>query len=101
MSYKCISLQEGSYEYKYIVDGEWMCNNNELIASVNKDGHVNNYVQVRFSYLALYCKEGGGGLDKEEGSSSPGKIKSSYTLLMLIGICMYTFFAMLASCGLL
>ncbi|GMY09333.1 Phosphoglucan phosphatase DSP4, amyloplastic [Fagus crenata] len=39
-------LAEGSYEYKYIVDGEWMCNNNELIASVNKDGHVNNYVQV-------------------------------------------------------
>uniref|UniRef100_A0A2N9EM96 Uncharacterized protein n=1 Tax=Fagus sylvatica TaxID=28930 RepID=A0A2N9EM96_FAGSY len=39
-------LAEGSYEYKYIVDGEWTCNNNELIASANKDGHVNNYVQV-------------------------------------------------------
>lgn len=39
-------LPEGSYEYKYIVDGEWMCNNYELVTSDNKDGHVNNYVQV-------------------------------------------------------
>lgn len=39
-------LPEGCYEYKYIVDGEWACNSYELLAPVNKDGHVNNYVQV-------------------------------------------------------
>ncbi|KAH9704116.1 phosphoglucan phosphatase DSP4 [Citrus sinensis] len=37
---------EGRYEYKYIVDGEWTCNKYELVTSPNKDGHVNNYVQV-------------------------------------------------------
>ncbi|CAL0321236.1 unnamed protein product [Lupinus luteus] len=39
-------LPEGHYEYKYIVDGEWTCNNDELVTSPNKDGHVNNYVKV-------------------------------------------------------
>ncbi|KAF5959353.1 hypothetical protein HYC85_000562 [Camellia sinensis] len=38
--------QEGCYEYKYIVDGEWTYNSSELVTPVNKDGHVNNYVQV-------------------------------------------------------
>ncbi|KAI8030047.1 Phosphoglucan phosphatase DSP4, amyloplastic [Camellia lanceoleosa] len=39
-------LPEGCYEYKYIVDGEWTYNNSELVTPVNKDSHVNNYVQV-------------------------------------------------------
>ncbi|XP_068652044.1 phosphoglucan phosphatase DSP4, amyloplastic isoform X2 [Aristolochia californica] len=39
-------LLEGRYEYKYIVDGEWLCNKYELITQPNKDGHVNNYVRV-------------------------------------------------------
>lgn len=39
-------LPEGRYEYKYIVDGEWTCNKYELVTYPNKDGHVNNYVQV-------------------------------------------------------
>ncbi|KAK9283915.1 hypothetical protein L1049_012170 [Liquidambar formosana] len=39
-------LPEGRYEYKYIVDGEWMCNKHELVSSANDDGHVNNYVEV-------------------------------------------------------
>ncbi|KAJ6836687.1 phosphoglucan phosphatase DSP4, amyloplastic isoform X2 [Iris pallida] len=39
-------LPEGRYEYKYIIDGEWTCNKYELITSPNRDGHVNNYVQV-------------------------------------------------------
>ncbi|PIN19353.1 hypothetical protein CDL12_07973 [Handroanthus impetiginosus] len=39
-------LPEGHYEYKYIVDGEWVCNKNELITTPNRDGHVNNYVTV-------------------------------------------------------
>ncbi|KAL7228580.1 hypothetical protein ACSBR2_007316 [Camellia fascicularis] len=39
-------LPEGCYEYKYIVDGEWTYNSSELVTPVNKDGHVNNYVQV-------------------------------------------------------
>ncbi|ESW16300.1 hypothetical protein PHAVU_007G145000 [Phaseolus vulgaris] len=40
-------LPEGRYEYKYIVDGEWTCNKDELVTSPNKDGHVNNFIQVR------------------------------------------------------
>ncbi|RDX66325.1 SEC12-like protein 1 [Mucuna pruriens] len=39
-------LPEGLYEYKYIVDGEWTCNKDELVTSPNKDGHVNNFIQV-------------------------------------------------------
>ncbi|KAK4431066.1 Phosphoglucan phosphatase DSP4, amyloplastic [Sesamum alatum] len=39
-------LPEGQYEYKYVVDGQWVCNEYELITSPNKDGHVNNYVKV-------------------------------------------------------
>ncbi|XP_041022039.1 phosphoglucan phosphatase DSP4, amyloplastic-like isoform X1 [Juglans microcarpa x Juglans regia] len=39
-------LPEGCYEYKYIVDGEWTFNKHELVTSVNKDGHINNYVEV-------------------------------------------------------
>ncbi|KAI3520393.1 hypothetical protein L1887_09787 [Cichorium endivia] len=39
-------LLEGRYEYKYIVDGEWMTNKNEPVTHDNKDGHVNNYIQV-------------------------------------------------------
>ncbi|XP_034705267.1 phosphoglucan phosphatase DSP4, amyloplastic-like [Vitis riparia] len=39
-------LPEGHYEYKYIVDGEWTCNEHEFVRAPNKDGHVNNYVHV-------------------------------------------------------
>ncbi|CAA6675109.1 unnamed protein product [Spirodela intermedia] len=39
-------LPAGRYEYKYIVDGEWTCNEEELVTSPNDDGHVNNYVQI-------------------------------------------------------
>ncbi|KAK6929123.1 AMP-activated protein kinase, glycogen-binding domain, partial [Dillenia turbinata] len=36
-------LPEGRFEYKYIVDGEWVCNKDERITT---HGHVNNYVKV-------------------------------------------------------
>uniref|UniRef100_A0A1D1ZB83 Dual specificity protein phosphatase 4 n=1 Tax=Anthurium amnicola TaxID=1678845 RepID=A0A1D1ZB83_9ARAE len=39
-------LPEGKYEYKYIIDGEWTCNEYELVTNPNSDGHVNNYVHV-------------------------------------------------------
>ncbi|KAI4352647.1 hypothetical protein L6164_006878 [Bauhinia variegata] len=39
-------LPEGSYEYKYIVDGNWTCNKDEHVTSPNKDGHANNLIQV-------------------------------------------------------
>ncbi|GJN09363.1 hypothetical protein PR202_ga27364 [Eleusine coracana subsp. coracana] len=39
-------LPEGRYEYKYIVDGKWLCNENEQITKPNADGHVNNFIQV-------------------------------------------------------
>ncbi|CAL4920322.1 unnamed protein product [Urochloa decumbens] len=39
-------LPEGRYEYKYVVDGRWLCNEHENITKPNADGHVNNYVQV-------------------------------------------------------
>ncbi|CAN6487154.1 unnamed protein product [Victoria cruziana] len=38
--------QEGRYEYKYIVSGEWVYNTNEPVTSPNTDGHVNNYIEV-------------------------------------------------------
>ncbi|GFQ00342.1 phosphoglucan phosphatase dsp4 amyloplastic [Phtheirospermum japonicum] len=40
-------LPEGQYEYKYIVDGKWVCNKNHPITSPNNDGHVNNHVKVQ------------------------------------------------------
>lgn len=43
--------QEGRYEYKYIIDGEWTLNQDEPISAPNKDGHVNNYIQVKFNSL--------------------------------------------------
>lgn len=39
-------LPEGCYEYKYVVDGDWISNEDELVTTPNKDGHVNNYVLV-------------------------------------------------------
>ncbi|KVI09671.1 phosphoglucan phosphatase DSP4, amyloplastic isoform X1 [Cynara cardunculus var. scolymus] len=39
-------LLEGRYEYKYIVDGEWMTNKYEPVTPVNKDGHINNCILV-------------------------------------------------------
>ncbi|KAL9251440.1 Phosphoglucan phosphatase DSP4, amyloplastic-like protein [Drosera capensis] len=39
-------LPEGRYEYKYVVNGEWLWNKHELVTPQNKDGHINNYVQV-------------------------------------------------------
>lgn len=54
---KLIFAQEGRYEYKYIVDDEWLCNKDELLTSANNDGHVNNYVEVRLfpSIETLLC----------------------------------------------
>eukprot|EP00252_Welwitschia_mirabilis_P011425 TRINITY_DN2567_c0_g1_i3.p1 TRINITY_DN2567_c0_g1~~TRINITY_DN2567_c0_g1_i3.p1 ORF type:complete len:417 (-),score=88.01 TRINITY_DN2567_c0_g1_i3:129-1379(-) len=40
-------LPVGHYEYKYIVDGIWTCNEDELTTSPNIDGNVNNYIEVR------------------------------------------------------
>ncbi|XP_057836146.2 phosphoglucan phosphatase DSP4, amyloplastic isoform X2 [Cryptomeria japonica] len=40
-------LPEGHYEYKYVVDGNWTINMDELVTSPNKDGHVNNYIEVK------------------------------------------------------
>ncbi|KAM3316665.1 hypothetical protein ACQJBY_034669 [Aegilops geniculata] len=39
-------LPEGRYEYKYVVDGNWVCNEHEMKTKPNADGHVNNYIQV-------------------------------------------------------
>ncbi|XP_078155663.1 dual specificity protein phosphatase (DsPTP1) family protein isoform X3 [Carex rostrata] len=39
-------LADGRYEYKYVVDGNWNCNENEALTSPNGDGHVNNYIEV-------------------------------------------------------
>ncbi|KAJ8624080.1 hypothetical protein MRB53_032610 [Persea americana] len=50
-------LPEGRYEYKYIVDGEWTCNEYELVTHPNGDGHVNNYVNVDGNDRDLKSKE--------------------------------------------
>ncbi|KAL4190998.1 hypothetical protein AMTRI_Chr07g78640 [Amborella trichopoda] len=39
-------LPEGHYEYKYIIDGKWTCNPDDLVTKPNRDGHVNNYIDV-------------------------------------------------------
>ncbi|KAF5790103.1 putative tyrosine specific protein phosphatase [Helianthus annuus] len=39
-------LPEGRYEYKYIVDGEWVTNKHELLTPVDDKGNINNYLQV-------------------------------------------------------
>ncbi|URE31408.1 Dual specificity phosphatase, catalytic domain [Musa troglodytarum] len=36
------NLPEGRYEYKYIVDGKWLCNKDELLTRANSDGHVSS-----------------------------------------------------------
>lgn len=43
-------LQEGQFEYKYIIDGDqWTHNEAELVIGPNNDGHTNNYVKVIIS----------------------------------------------------
>lgn len=39
--------QEGQFEYKYIIDGEWKHNEAEPFIGPNKDGHTNNYAKVK------------------------------------------------------
>ncbi|KAF3575044.1 hypothetical protein F2Q69_00061556 [Brassica cretica] len=39
-------LPEGQFEYKYIIDGEWIHNEQEPFTGPNKDGHTNNYAKV-------------------------------------------------------
>lgn len=51
-----LALQEGRYEYKYIIDGEWTCNDFELVTTPNDDGHVNNYIQVSLNCLIYVWK---------------------------------------------
>jgi Glycogen recognition site of AMP-activated protein kinase len=46
-------LKEGRYEYKYNIDGEWKCNENEALTSPNGDGHVNNYIEVSCSHVQV------------------------------------------------
>ncbi|XP_073000969.1 phosphoglucan phosphatase DSP4, amyloplastic isoform X1 [Typha latifolia] len=51
------NLPEGWYEYKYIVDGKWTLNKDELVTSPNSDGHVNNYIQVFSSDTSAETRE--------------------------------------------
>ncbi|MCO5579773.1 hypothetical protein L7F22_033635 [Adiantum nelumboides] len=39
-------LLVGKYEYKYVVDGIWTTNPHEPLTEANKDGHINNFVEV-------------------------------------------------------
>lgn len=39
-------LPVGKYEYKYVVDGTWTTNPHEPLTQPNKDGHINNFVEV-------------------------------------------------------
>lgn len=36
----------GKYEYKYVIDGTWTTNPHEPLTQPNKDGHINNFVEV-------------------------------------------------------
>lgn len=44
-------LPEGRYEYKYIIDENWTYSTDELVTPRNKDGHVNNYIEVTSHHL--------------------------------------------------
>ncbi|KAH9288544.1 hypothetical protein KI387_032661, partial [Taxus chinensis] len=44
-------LPVGRYEYKYIIDGNWVYNTDELVTQLNADGHVNNYIEVKDDHL--------------------------------------------------
>ncbi|KAJ8467873.1 hypothetical protein OPV22_030425 [Ensete ventricosum] len=50
-------LPEGCYEYKYIVDDRWLCNEDELLTRRNNDGHVNNYVKVSSNDTSVEAME--------------------------------------------
>lgn len=60
-------LPEGRYEYKYIVDGQWTNNKKEPLTGVNKDGHINNYVEVSSKDLGSYSQELRERLASEDG----------------------------------
>lgn len=60
-------LPEGRYEYKYIVDGKWTNNKKEPVTEVNKDGHINNYVEVSSKDLGSYSQELRERLASEDG----------------------------------
>ena len=42
---KCIMLNKGKYFYKYIVDGEWIINENEK-SEKGEDGMLNNVIEI-------------------------------------------------------
>uniref|UniRef100_A0A0D6R4V1 Uncharacterized protein n=1 Tax=Araucaria cunninghamii TaxID=56994 RepID=A0A0D6R4V1_ARACU len=44
-------LPVGHYEYKYVIDGNWVSNADELVTEPNADGHVNNYIEVKDDHL--------------------------------------------------
>ncbi|MEW5208142.1 hypothetical protein, partial [Bacillus cereus] len=74
---------EGRFEYKYIVDGEWTNNTKEPVTNANKDGHINNYVQVFSKDPGSYSQElrerlvnGNSDLTKEERLAIRGFLKA-------------------------
>ncbi|XP_059069765.1 phosphoglucan phosphatase DSP4, amyloplastic isoform X1 [Cryptomeria japonica] len=50
-------LPFGRYEYKYVSDGNWVYNTDELVTQPNVDGHVNNYIEVKDDHLDDMSKE--------------------------------------------
>ncbi|XP_074577385.1 phosphoglucan phosphatase DSP4, amyloplastic-like [Curcuma longa] len=59
-------LNEGHYEYKYIIDGQWRCNENELMTFPNSDGHVNNYVEIVKSGMITEAMDLGNRLENKD-----------------------------------
>jgi hypothetical protein len=43
--YHKVQLQDGFYEYKYIINNKWICDNNYPII-ITKEGYVNNFLVI-------------------------------------------------------
>lgn len=41
-----LNTQVGRYEYKYVVDGVWMTNSESPMSHPNREGQVNNVLEV-------------------------------------------------------
>ena len=47
--------QVGRYEYKFIVDGNWVTNPELPLSEPNREGQVNNYLEVQLLSYSQMC----------------------------------------------
>lgn len=52
--YTIIDLPQGDHHYRFLVDGQWMCDPNGMLAGVNENGLQSNLVSVRESDFEVF-----------------------------------------------